>query len=324
MSMQCNTVSAQLIAYLKGELAAEDADRIASHIAACSRCQDEACVLGSALTDIERLPTFRVSFDIRAIEEAASHQALSHSLWWRFTPVAACVVLLAILGFLYSNRPSTSQLAHRPQPTQRQQATAVIPLQHPPVKPAPDSPDQRQLSPRRVISAGFRPRHHAIASQPRRAVPQKAGPISNPPREEPASTVDANAMIAQYVDTIAMCMAQSDRPRAAISCALLPVTAADDRDLPAADTLTAALVCAFNERHAAISLKRLPPSLDTDIRTMKSPPPSTTGTGDYLIVGNLAKSKSGYLLSLYAINTTTDAVIFDGKHPILLPPGMFS
>ncbi|HEX2949346.1 MAG TPA: hypothetical protein VHV83_07230, partial [Armatimonadota bacterium] len=140
--------------------------------------------------------------------------------------------------------------------------------------------------------------------------------------EEPAGNPDGHTLIAQYVDTMAMCVTQSDHPRETISCAILPVTTPDDKDLHIADTLTAALVCAFQDRQVSIDLHRLPPSMPT----AEQPSAATlaqlaqTVSDKYVITGSLERSETGYLLSLYAYDRQTAQLVFDGAHPILLPP----
>ncbi len=337
--MQCRQISAQIIAYLKGELAREEATRVTSHLAACPRCRDEARVLGNAFSEMARLPTFRVTYDIHAIEAGAWRQPPAAPIrqWWKLVPAVACAAVIVIMGFLVYHRISTTRIAQRPRLSPRSPAPAVAPRPKVPVRMGPDESDQPHIAMRRheerqVVADNRRHAHRQVAPRQQRTAPRAErqhatprGTVQHPPRQESVPPVDGDAVIAQYVDTLALCMTQSDNPRASISCSILPVATADERDLPVADSLTAALVCAFNDRHVTIDIKRLAPLATTaDLQTL-TPNAATlarladTVTGDYVIAGHLKKAKAGYVLSLYAFDKQGQSMVFDGDHPILLP-----
>lgn len=345
MSMQCRKVSNQLIAYLKSELTQSEAERVKLHLATCQRCCDEAHVLGNAFNDIARLPTFHISYDINAVEEAARRReaVILVGNWWRLVPAAACATVIVVLGFLLFNHFSTSQIARRPRPFPKPQIPAVAPIQNP-SKSAPNEIDQQQIAKhpsktylpkhpggeRQVASSGSnrkrrdgtRRQQHHIPHEDATPTPQA---IQNSPWDDSGPSVDAQTLIAQYVDTMAMCMVRAERSRTTISCAISPITTSDEDDLPVADTLTAAIICTFNDRHVTIDTNRLPPSMTgADLHPQKPNTATVVNivdsvTDEYVIVGSVEKAKTGYLLSLYAINRTNDTVVFNGDHPILLP-----
>jgi hypothetical protein len=301
--MQCQTVRELLISYARQELADAVAADVAAHLEACPACRDEARALDAVYADLPHLPVFPLAYDLAAIETEATRRMQRRTLqFWTLclVPVAACaVVLLLVFGF----RPSTpSQIIVRHVPAPRH-GTPVV----------PPTAIIARLSPNPATPpvAGGVP----TPSVPAKAHPRPAAPGTRPAPPTPAG----DTVITRCATTLARCMAPRDG-QAAATCAFQPILATDSGDLPAADTLTASLLTAFKAHTGTVAVQCLPPVITAPDDLLSLAQSLGTGAEDYVVVGRLAKAESGYVLSLYAIDTRDGRVIFDGSHPMLLPP----
>jgi hypothetical protein len=296
-------------------------------------------VLQTAFCEIQRLPVFPLAADIGVIADAARNQKRAVLVWprWRYVPVAACVLALAIVAGVFYH-PSSSTVAKRPDvmpirkdvtdPVRLHQDHAVVlPLTI--AKAGHDAPTLRHDHNIRAVGPAEERRTSRHDTTRRAPEPARTPASEGTVAQRPSPPAAAETVIAQYVDTLAQCMTKSDTPRATVSCAIQPV-AANGADLPMADTLTAALVDAFTTRYVTMEITRLAPDcvavdphasqpLLADAARLRE-----TVSADYVIVSSLTKAKAGYLLSLYAVNRCDDTVVFDGGHPILLPEGWFT
>lgn len=344
MNMNCKKVSEIIVEYLLGELTQHKADSVQNHLGVCARCSEEARALKNGFEVMLKLPICDISCNVEAVIEAASNQKKTWRLsnWLVFVPLAACVSLLIISGIFTINHFPSSRISHGTAPIDRhnlsdnaaiREPVERMPGQNTPAKnlnsqqivnSAANSDSVRQLS---VTASNRKTKHFKFNNQQPPSNVVRIPVISKVNLSNTVDEIDNNdkrEIVSQYVDTIASCMISSVQPRANITCAITPITAADDDDQIVADTLTAVILKAFKDRHLHIETNRLLPSLSGVVSPPTSPDYVAAANiaeaenDQYLIIGSVAKSKAGYLLSLYTIDKN-NTVVFNGDHPILLP-----
>lgn len=341
-NMNCKKVSEMIIEYQQGELSLLEAECIKNHLESCFRCRDEAHVLKNGFDVMAKLPVCEISCNVEAVIEAALCQKKTWRInnWGIFVPLAACASLLIISAIFAFNYSPPSNISRNTAPHEHQYVSDNATIQQPDRlvpgknnKPA-QSTNSKQTANSLVNSDNAR---KLSATKTNKTLLHNQQLPSNMEQIPALTTVnisnaandidnsDNHEMVAQYVDTIVSCMISATQPRASITCAFSPITTADSADQTVADTLTAIIVTAFKDRYLHIEINRLLPSLAGVVSHPTLPENVAEATSSdkvndqYLIVGSIATSKAGYLLSLYTIDNKNSTVIFNGDHPILLP-----
>ena len=328
--MKCADVSAVLIDYCKDELDAGERARVAAHLAGCPACRDEQRLLRAAYGEIAALPAFPLSRDISDIADAARRQPPAIP-WFRpaLAPLAIGLALLAG-GLYWSHRSLPPQQIARQTPLPR---PAVQPVAPPPAAQTPPTAQTPPLAVTRVVTGRQALPARHLRRHPRTATPAPSSgtprPVIQPPAPEVAAQRAGEELLAQHLDAVKQSMLLV-ASHGAISCSVLPVIAADERDVHAADMLTASLVCGIGVQPRQFAVNRLAPlataALNGESVRPDAPEVSRlarTVTDDYLIIGSLKKAETGYLVSFYVLSRKDDAIVFDGRHPVLLPFALF-
>lgn len=332
MIMKCKEISKNLIAYIKNELPTAESNEIKAHISSCRECSLELNRLQVAFDDIKNLPACNYAVDLSLINELANKKAASRikpMMLQLFAAVGAAAVIFAIIFF--TGNMSNKNIA-RQHPDKKDRIAVNIPEDNKVVNPDKTSDKKNSSTPVigkvKINSRVIRTTGKSLIRKKNKSRILK--PVSNNypvnsmktiDTSEYGITTDAESQIAMYVDTLAMCMSRSGKSRQAITCSVVPITTVDESDASVADTVTASILYSMRDRHTVIDVNRMQPS-DSKIDSESVIREAGRQSGDYLIAGRIEKSKSGYLLSLYAVDKRDNSVIFNGDHPILLTDEM--
>jgi len=102
---ECSKIQDELSAYLDGELAPEDSERVRSHLVACERCRREAEDLRRVAAEVRDLPRVAAPADLRerTLERVRSEGARATTSRLRLVWPAAAAVLIAGALSLYAS-----------------------------------------------------------------------------------------------------------------------------------------------------------------------------------------------------------------------------
>lgn len=337
MTMPCHHIAAVITAYLKGELPPAGQNAVAEHLAACSRCREEAAILRIAYDEMAALPAFPLSRDLATIAETARRQVAPapFRVFGIWVPAVAALALLVLCRWLPNGNFSSRQVAQQPhvEKTAVKHDTVKVPVEIAAGRVGETPADQPDKTSAVIAShrAGGMP-----AVRPGKApvlVASRGGARHHhrpsPGETHPDALAIGEALWARHVEAMRQSITQLALDGDMRTCAVLPLVSGDAENLPAADTLTATLVYDLSA-NPRIAVNRLSPLAAHDRQAHDLQPNSTeisnlarTVNADFLIVGSVEKAKTGYLLSLYVLNRNDNTIVFNGNHPVLLPREMF-
>ena len=109
----------ELVPFLRGELSAEERDRVQHHLNGCEQCRESMDALATTLqvvsSRLEELPTPEWSAYRRELRLKLAHRTEARSRWWRqgvvWASLATAGVGIAALILALSMRPSSPGIA---------------------------------------------------------------------------------------------------------------------------------------------------------------------------------------------------------------------
>jgi len=315
--MKCENISELLIEYLKGELDSEQCILVEAHLQVCDKCRKELHLLRNAFCELQNFSAINLPFDASAVAEKArirmERNAKQLRGWWL---LAATGFAMIGMMFIIKNQPSPIN-----------QATNNI---NPIVNPANKNDNKQQASNNNIelprVKNNSKPKDIKVVKKQKHIKHNAKAIKKNQPLPANSSESENQSILVAHIDTLTQYLMLKDGDKA-INCSVVPVVAGDDADQAVADTLTAAMICKFRDKFGNRAVSRTTlinvASDNIDNIVYEAKKDFDASRNNYLVIGSVKKSKSGYLFSVDIINASDNSIVNTNNHPVLIPDDSF-